>query len=90
MTDAISKHPSVGVPNQAEPGQEQLLADFATKADLAAAFKVSSRTIERWVRMRVLPQPVRLGRTLLFHMPTVRDHLLRGAAGGSTCRLRRR
>ncbi len=52
-----------------------LLAEYARKNELAREFGVSPRTIERWVRRRLLPRPVRLGRTLLFHLPTVRRHL---------------
>ena len=58
-----------------------LLTDFATKKDLAREFNVSPRTIERWVRLRLLPRPIRLGRTTLFHLPTVRDSLAKNAAG---------
>lgn len=54
-----------------------LLADYASKQNLAAAFDRSERTIDRWVRMRLLPPPVRLGRTSLFHIPTVQEHLAR-------------
>lgn len=56
-------------------GDSHLLIDFARKEQLAREFGVSERTIERWVRMRVLPKPVRLGRTLLFHIPTIRRYL---------------
>lgn len=52
-----------------------LLGDYASKQNLATAFDVSERTIERWVRLRLIPAPVRLGRTSLFHLPTVRQHL---------------
>ena len=54
---------------------QSLLAEFAGKPDLAAQFRVSPRTIDRWVRMRLLPAPVRMGRTSLFHVPTVKRHL---------------
>ncbi len=52
-----------------------LLADYVSKADLANEFDVSIRTIERWIRLRLLPQPIRLGRTRRFHVPTLRKHL---------------
>jgi predicted DNA-binding transcriptional regulator AlpA len=58
-----------------ETSDTQLLADYLRKDDLAREFGVSARTIERWVRLRILPQPVRLGRTSLYHLPTVRQHL---------------
>ena len=52
----------------------KLLADYASKEELAEDLDVSPRTIERWVRLRLLPEPVRLGRTRLFHIPTIRRH----------------
>jgi predicted DNA-binding transcriptional regulator AlpA len=52
-----------------------LLSEYARKDELAQQFGVSERTIERWVRLRVLPAPVRLGRTSLYHLPTIQEHL---------------
>jgi hypothetical protein len=52
-----------------------LLDEYATKDLIARTFGVSQRTIERWVRLRILPSPVKLGRTSLYHLPTVRQHL---------------
>ncbi len=52
-----------------------LLAEFGRKEDLAREFRVSDRTIERWVRLRLLPAPIRLGRTSLYHLPTVKKYL---------------
>ena len=54
----------------------ELLDDLITKSKLAESFGVSERTIERWVRMRQLPKPVRIGGKSLFHVPSVRKHLL--------------
>jgi predicted DNA-binding transcriptional regulator AlpA len=62
-------------------GDSRLLSDFARKEQLAQEFGVSERTIERWVRMRILPKPVRLGRTLLFHIPTIRRYLESQSSG---------
>ncbi len=53
-----------------------LLSEYARKTDLAREFGVSERTIERWVRLRLLPTPIRLGRTSLYHLPAVRKRLL--------------
>ena len=55
--------------------RSRILADYVRKEDLAKEFEVSTRTIERWVRLRLLPAPVRLGKTSLHHLPTVREHL---------------
>ena len=62
----------VTAPAGKEPG---LLAEFVRKEDLAREFGVSERTIERWVRQRLLPAPLRLGRTSFHHIPTVKNHL---------------
>lgn len=53
-----------------------LLADYATTPELAAEFGVSPRTVERWINLRLIPPPVRLGRKVLHHRPTIREHLL--------------
>lgn len=52
-----------------------LLSEYVRKNELAQQFGVSERTIERWVRLRLLPAPVRLGRTSLYHLPTIQEHL---------------
>ncbi len=61
----------------ADPADKEsgLLADYVRKEDLAGEFGVSARTIERWVRLRLLPAPIRLGRTRLHHLPTVKKYL---------------
>jgi predicted DNA-binding transcriptional regulator AlpA len=75
--------------DQDSVSNQALLAEFATKQQLAAEFGVSARTIERWVRMRLIPAPVRLGRKSLFHQPTIRAHLARQASESGAKRLRR-
>ncbi len=62
----------VTAPAGKEPG---LLDEFVRKKDLAREFDKSERTIERWVRLRLLPAPLRLGRTSLYHLPTVKKYL---------------
>jgi predicted DNA-binding transcriptional regulator AlpA len=66
----------------------ELLAEYVRTADLAHGFGKSERTIERWVRLRLLPQPIRLGRTRIFHIPSVRQHLAKRAALPKTRRQR--
>ena len=68
--------------------RQSLLFDCATKAEIAREFGVSERTIERWVRMRLLPRPLKLGRTILFHLPTVQQHLAKQFESGDACRRR--
>ena len=58
-----------------------LLDEYVRKADLARVFGVSDRTIERWVRLQLLPAPTKLGRTALFHIPTVKKALANGGVG---------
>ena len=58
-----------------ENDRARILVDYVRKEDIAKEFEVSTRTIERWVRLRLLPAPVRLGKTSLHHLPTVREHL---------------
>ena len=52
-----------------------LLAEYADKATVAKEFGVSTRTIERWVRLRLLPAPVSIGRSRLFHRSTIQEFL---------------
>ena len=56
-------------------GRLTLLSDYVRKSVIAREFEVSERTIERWVRLRLLPAPLKLGRTSFFHLPTVADYL---------------
>jgi len=64
-----------------EPNSEEsrtdpdLLADYARTDQLAKIFHVSPRTIERWIRLRLLPTPLKLGRTRLHHIPSIRKRL---------------
>jgi hypothetical protein len=74
MDKNIKEGPALcATPAGASP--EDLLADYASKQTIAGLFAVSERTVERWVRLRILPPPVRLGRTGLYHVPTLRQHL---------------
>ena len=57
----------------------RLLEDYASRREIASEFEVSERTIDRWVRRGIVPPPIKLGRMALFHLPTVREHLLRKA-----------
>ena len=56
-------------------GPADALIGFVRTEDLAVQFGVSERTIQRWIRLRLLPQPVRLGRTTLHHLPTIREFM---------------
>jgi len=57
------------------PSGPHLLADYIGKEQLAQAFGVSARTVERWVRLRQFPAPLKLGRKRLYYVPTVRKYL---------------
>jgi hypothetical protein len=63
-----------------------LLTDYVQKEQLAQEFGVSQRTIERWVRLRLLPSPLRLGRKSFHHLPSIRKHLTDRAECGSRYR----
>jgi excisionase family DNA binding protein len=45
-----------------------------TKAEIAARFKVTSRTIDTWMRKRLLPFR-KIGRTVRFDWTEVSEHL---------------
>jgi hypothetical protein len=70
-------------PKDAVPPCSPLLTDYAETQQLAQEFAVSRRTIERWVRRRLLPAPLRLGRKSLHHLPSIRKHLSDRAERGS-------
>ena len=67
----------------------KLLGDYMRKDELAQEFEVSERTIERWVRLRLLPAPVKLGRSTLFHVPSLQTHLAKLGDGKASARSRR-
>jgi hypothetical protein len=60
-----------------------LLTDYAETPLLAQQFGVSQRTVERWVRVGLLPAPLRLGRKSFHHLPSIRKHLSDRAERGS-------
>ena len=66
-----------------------LLTDYVRKEQLAQLFGVSQRTIERWVRLRLLPAPLRLGRKGFFYLPSIKRHLADRAQYGSRYRRER-
>ena len=59
-----------------------LLTDYVRKEQLAQLFGVSQRTIERWVRLRLLPAPLRLGCNSFHHLPSIKKHLTDRAERG--------
>lgn len=68
-----SDHSTVG--RATGNGESLILGEYVSKADLAKEFDVSERSIDRWVRLDILPRPLRLGRRPLFHLATVKAHL---------------
>ena len=54
----------------------KLLSEFVSKAEVAQEFSVSERTVERWVRLRLLPKPLKMGRSILFHRDALKAHFL--------------
>ena len=67
----------------------KLLGDYMREDELAREFEVCPRTIQRWVRLRLLPAPVKLGRSTLFHVPSLRIHLAKLGDGKASARSRR-
>ena len=58
---------------------ENLLADFLTQQEAAAALKVCERTLDRWRRLDEGPPVTKLGRRILYR----RSSLPLGYARGS-------
>ena len=54
-----------------EPIEEVIEDEILTLDEVAARLRVSTRTVRRLVRRRVL-SPLRTGRILRFHWPTVK------------------
>lgn len=63
--------PKNGIADQIDP-----LANFASKAQVAKAFKKSQRTIDRWVRFRNFSPPIKLGNLVIFHVPSIEKYLV--------------
>ena len=59
-----------------------IIDEYRTKEELAAELGKSPRTIERWVRLGIIPKPVRLGATPYFHVPTIQSWLAKQAQKG--------
>jgi excisionase family DNA binding protein len=52
------------------------MPEFLTKADVARLFRISTKSVERWVRDGRLPSPVKLsGRTLRFRQADITKYL---------------
>jgi excisionase family DNA binding protein len=52
------------------------MPEFLTKADVARLFRISTKSVERWVRDGRLPPPVKLsGRTLRFRQADITKYL---------------
>ena len=50
-----------------------LLDDYQSDAELAADFKISMRTLDRWVRLGEAPPHTKIGRRRLFRKQTTAD-----------------
>ena len=48
---------------------------WLTLDDVAGALRVSTQTAKRWVREGRIPQPIRVGRRLLFSAAEIHGHL---------------
>ena len=64
-----------------QPAFDHLSQDeMLTKQELAARFKVSVRTIEKWSKDGFLPR-IRNARVVRFYWPEVVAHLLKNSSG---------
>ncbi len=54
--------------------------EMLTKREMAARFKVSVRTIEKWLKDGFLPR-IRITRVVRFYWPEVVAHLLKNSSG---------
>ncbi len=50
------------------------LAGYITKPELALRLRKCIRTVDSWLRRGYVPH-LKIGRTVLFHWPTVQKHL---------------
>lgn len=66
---------------KAPQGNEPLLADWMTRAELAADLHVSIDTLARWETRRIGPPLVRVGRRVLYRREGVRDWLRKQERG---------
>ena len=63
------------MPTQSDTLANILKQDIVRKSDLCDGFDTSPRTIERWVRLRELPQPDgRIGRHRIWTGRRLRKH----------------
>ena len=60
---------------QTERLEALLRREVVTKADLASAFDGSERTVERWTRLRVIPQPRKVGRQPIWTGRALRSYV---------------
>lgn len=82
MTRSLSDHLGRDGRKPRQPGT--IIEDeFLTKPQLAALFGVSERTVERWVRLRSLPAPTRVGRQRLWHRDRLITFLTEGPRRGA-------
>ncbi|WP_416171990.1 helix-turn-helix transcriptional regulator [Agrobacterium salinitolerans] len=51
------------------------MAELLTQQDLASAFKVSPRTVRRWVADGDFPRGIKVGKALRWHPDDVRRYL---------------
>jgi predicted DNA-binding transcriptional regulator AlpA len=68
---------------------DALLAEYLTRAQLAAQLGVSERTIDRWHTCRTGPPRTVFGRQILYRRSSVRDWLAKRERGFDDDRERR-
>ncbi len=69
IPEAASKHPAES--SAGEPIGSPDLPSRLTREELAALWRVTVRTIERWVATGACPSPIRIGGRVLFRREDV-------------------
>jgi hypothetical protein len=67
-----------------------LLTDYVSRSELAKQLGNSERTLIRWEEQRKGPPVTRVGRAVLYHVPTVLDWLQSQGKPMTRARARRR
>src|ERR1700731_760187 len=77
MLEGLNEAPQVSRPPtsdpQAKPPARLVLDGYLRREELAQQFGLSPRTIDRWEAQRKGPPRVHVGRTILYHVDSVRQ-----------------
>lgn len=77
MEEWIHKHL-----HQRRSSNGKKIENLIPRKELAVLLKVTTKTIDVWVRENILPEPVTIGRLIYFREKDIEDFIKRG---GSKC-----